>query len=710
MIADPQRAYRFSTDAHWARCLVTRADGNSGQGVRPMRPFATTAHLVASAGARAPAVASNGEVFWHDASGDRLFRLAPNDDVPESVHAPTAIARATRLLATRFGLWTIDAHAGRVQRFDIDALARLDEAVLPGWRAIDIAADAHDKLLVLAERDGVAHALRVGCAGHLVHDDIVFDDLRHARAFIYLRRSKRFVVLAGGEDPELAWFGEQGGRALARVQVATLHRCFVAHALGSDARDRVFVAGANAASTGGAASVVSFDGDATPLGRLPLDPRDAPPTGVAASRQALYVAGPRGVSRFASVDTVPDDAGDVQSQVVTPMLHSPDREDGRRWLRIEAIATLPRGTTLELAYAATSEPVIRQRLVAIANDTTLTAHQRMQRMFAEPGPWRARIVFHGDGSERQRLSAPLFDVGDAHAWASARLIAAPGAPMPVLHELAVLYPGHTLMSYLPSIYRREETVPDSFLRALVGVFEATSQDLDTRIAALGSHVDPRTAPAEWLDALARWFGLPWDDTLDLEHKRCILTQAHDLARTRGTRAGLETFLACLLPGTPRRFRVVDAVADHGVAMLGAGSDCEGSALPALLGGPPRWRAELGAGAVLGRMRLPCDNDDPHGWRIARTVRIDIAATAAERRAWSAWLPAAIDALVPLTARARVRWIALRTWRARQHDDALELQPAPSAHLGDDAITGVARLPARGVRIGATGADTGTRLI
>ena len=58
----------------------------------------------------------------------------------------------------------------------------------------------------------------------------------------------------------------------------------------------------------------------------------------------------------------------------------------------------------------------------------------------------------------------------------------------------------------------------------------------------------------------------------------------------------------------------------------------------------------------------------------------------------------------------MRWIDLRTWRARQHEDALVLEQAPDAHLGDDAITGVARLPAGGVRLGATGADTGTRLI
>ena len=65
---------------------------------------------------------------------------------------------------------------------------------------------------------------------------------------------------------------------------------------------------------------------------------------------------------------------------------------------------------------------------------------------------------------------------------SAALIASPGAGIPVLSELAVLYPGETLMENLPSIYQRVERQPDSFLRALVGVLESTTQTLDARIS------------------------------------------------------------------------------------------------------------------------------------------------------------------------------------------------------------------------------------
>ncbi|BCT91012.1 hypothetical protein LYSHEL_00360 [Lysobacter helvus] len=706
MSADPQRGYRFANAAQWGACLFAGIDAGALAAldtVQPFAPFATTAQRFPTQGAAALAVAATGETFWHDAATDTLYRLAPGDDTPELLRAPAAIVRATRLLATHWGLWSFGD--GAVQRFETDTLTRLAILDLDGWRAVDIA-EACNGLYILAEHDGHWHALHVDCAGR-IQQTVAFTDVTHAQAFVYLRTRKRFVLLTDDGDPQLRWYAEAGGNALVRKSVAGLGHCFRATALGSDGRDRACVAGVDRE---GAAHVFTFDGDGNALGDVQLDARDAPATGVAASRDALHVTGPRGLLRFAAVPSVPDDASEIQGQLITPMLHSPDREDGRRWLRIEATATLPRGATLELAYASTSDPAIRDRMVKLAADPTLTATQRTQRLLAELGLWHAPVAFHGEGNDTARFAAPLFTLRDPYLWVHLRLIAAPGAPsLPALQALSVLYPGHTLMEYLPSIYQREEANPDSFLRALVGVFETTTQGLDERIAALGSHVHPKTASPEWLDAIARWLGLPWDDTLALAQKRCIVAHAHALATTRGTRSGLQTFLACLMPETPRRFRIVDGIADFGFATVG-GAGCTGSALPAMLGGRPRWHTELDAGARLGRMRLPCagDNDDP--WQLAAGVRIDIAATAAERRAWSPWLPDAITALVPFTTRARVRWIDARALQGQRLDGALVLEGDPTPHLGDDAITGVARLPARGTRLGATGADIGTRLL
>jgi phage tail-like protein len=266
------------------------------------------------------------------------------------------------------------------------------------------------------------------------------------------------------------------------------------------------------------------------------------------------------------------------------------------------------------------------------------------------------------------------------------------------------------MDDLPALYRRGEEEPGNFLRALVGVLEASTNDLDQRISSLGSQVHPSTAAPPWLDFVARWLGVPWDDALSVDQKRAILRHAGDLARLRGTRAGLQTLLESLMPGTtPRRFQVTDTTADFGFAIIGDGV-FHGSTLPAMLGGRPPWNAELDSGAVLGAMRLPCPGQFDDGlWRLAGRVRVDVAATAGERKAWEPWLLRLITEMVPLTARVDLRWVSSHALRGNRLDNTLRLEAAPVAHLGTDAVTGLARLPERGNRLSAGGSDMGTRL-
>jgi phage tail-like protein len=265
------------------------------------------------------------------------------------------------------------------------------------------------------------------------------------------------------------------------------------------------------------------------------------------------------------------------------------------------------------------------------------------------------------------------------------------------------------MENLPSIYQREESRPDSFLRSLVGILEATTQGIDARIAAMGSLVHPASAPEPWLDFLARWLGLPWDDALSEEQKRAIVARAAELAKGRGTRAGLEALLDALIPGTPRRFRLIDATADFGFAIVGDAA-CAGGVLPAMLGGRTEWSAELSSRTVLGRMRLPCDGQRDDGtYHLAGRVRIDVAATAAERKSWTPWLHRLITEMLPLTARVTLRWVSAHALRSDRLDGSLTLESAPSPHLGTDAITGLARLPDRGARLSASGQGLGTRL-
>jgi phage tail-like protein len=300
------------------------------------------------------------------------------------------------------------------------------------------------------------------------------------------------------------------------------------------------------------------------------------------------------------------------------------------------------------------------------------------------------------------MAVPLHDVHDKYLWVAVSLTAGAGAKLPALSRLSVLYPGSTLMEHLPAIYQREEAHPGSFTRTLVGILETTTQDLDARIADMGRRIHPDHATAEWLDYLARWLGLPWDDALDETQKSCIVRRAPQIARGRGTRAGLEALLDCLVGGKPRRFRVVDGTVDYGLARIG-GPECDGAALPAILAGLPGSAAQLDVQATLGTMQLPCDDAPPDDAtsRFLGGIRVDVAATAHEVQRWQPWLARLVSEMLPVGTRASVRWTTAEGLRGNRLEDSLALDADSAARLGTDAITGVARLPPTGSTLPAS---------
>jgi phage tail-like protein len=704
-----QGGYRFATEAQWNACLFESADRDSvgaSTGLHPFAPYARPAKLHASDGAFAPVSTRAGEQLWRDGRG-HLLRLGPGDERPEIFTAPYAIAQATRIVANSGGLWVAGDAPATLHCYEEDTFTRRLVVEIPGARVVDLAGDGHDGLLALVEQGGEWRVVRLDCGGKIA-STVTLEGIIQAVALVYLRRFDRIVVLAGS-GPRLYWFMPTGGAALSSLATRGLRPCFEVTAIGSDTRGRIFVAGFDGPAFGGAPYVVFVDGYGDVVGDLPLQ---AQATGVAATRRTLLVTTQAGLYVFSTADSVPESASEIRAVVVTPMLLAPDREDARRWLRIEAAADLGPGATLELAYASTDDPEIRDRLAAIAADASLPASARARKIRAEADVWHAPVVFHGGaqaaGAEIP-FTAPLHDVHDRFVWVSVTLIAAPRAQLPVLTRLSVLYPGRTLMEHLPMIYQRAESEPGDFLRALVGVLESTTQNLDERIAMMGSHVHPATAAPEWLDFIARWLGLPWDDGLDPAQKRCIVLHAAAIARGRGTRAGLEAFLECLVPGTPRRFRVSDAAADLGFAVAG-GDTCKGSALPAVLGGLPITATALNAKAVIGYMRLPCAGQVEDGaWQIAGRIRIEVAASAAERARWAPWLRTLLTQMAPLTTRVDLRWVTAGALRGDQLDSTLTLEAAPTAHVGNDAVMGIARLPERGTTLSASGPDSGTRL-
>ena len=670
-----RRSYLFKTVAQWRACRFDRVDREvfeADGSVAPPAPYEQSATLYPSPGAYAPAVTREGEILWRDGEG-RVHQLTACSEEPEVDAAPRAIALANRIVPAE-SWWVTGESPDTLESYDEESLSRLASIDL-GTRVIDIASDGEGSMFALVEMDRLVQVLRIDCSGR-VADNIALEGIEHAKGFVFLPASSRFVVWSE-TCPRLTWFAIAGGAALKSVVIGALRPCFAATALGTG-RGRVFLAGNDGAGFGGKPFVLIFDADGESLGEIAIDALDSPITGVAGMQGGVLVTWPRGLLRHALASVVPDGTPEVRCSIVTPRLHSPDREDARRWLRVDATVHLPEGSSIEISHATTA------------------------------GAWSAPVRFHGAKSGPTSFSAPLFDVHESHLWVRITLSATAGGALPSLSELAVRYPGQSLMQNLPAIYRRAEAHPGNFLRGLVGVLESTTQGIDARIGSIASHVHPDTAAGPWIDFVARWLGLPWDDALGDEQKRRLIAAAPQLARERGTRGGLETLIRCLLPGTAR-YRIVDATADFGFAKVGGGA-CRGSALPAMLGGYTATHTALDETAVLGYMRLPCPGLIDDGVRnLAGSVRVEIAASRVERRQLEAWLPSLLEAMVPLTARLEFRWVGPHALRSDRLDGSLVLHGVPATHLGSDAITGVARLPDLGTRITSTGADIGTRL-
>lgn len=113
--------------------------------------------------------------------------------------------------------------------------------------------------------------------------------------------------------------------------------------------------------------------------------------------------------------------------------------------------------------------------------------------------------------------------------------ARPGAPRVVTRR-------EGLRAGLPLIYRQED-----FSMRFVGAFERVLDPVVALLDSLPDHVRPALAPADLLDLLGAWLGAPLDESQPLAERREVVRRAADVARVRGTAAGLALALRLAFP-------------------------------------------------------------------------------------------------------------------------------------------------------------------
>ena len=92
---------------------------------------------------------------------------------------------------------------------------------------------------------------------------------------------------------------------------------------------------------------------------------------------------------------------------------------------------------------------------------------------------------------------------------------------------------HPLGAYLPALYQEDE-----FAQRWTSGLDVVLAPIFHSMDNIEAYLDPRLAPADFLDWLASWMGLVADETWPVERRRAFVSQAGALYRMRGTTRGL----------------------------------------------------------------------------------------------------------------------------------------------------------------------------
>jgi phage tail-like protein len=139
---------------------------------------------------------------------------------------------------------------------------------------------------------------------------------------------------------------------------------------------------------------------------------------------------------------------------------------------------------------------------------------------------------------------------------------------------------HSIGQYLPGLYQ-----DDNFAQRLTEALDSALAPVFSTLDNFETYLDPRLAPADFVEWLGSWMGLLLDETLPLARKREFVTRAWQLFRIRGTRLGLQ--------------RVVETITGGNVVIVDTGGTASATAVGTAFPGSPNF-------SVLVRIRV----DDP----------------------------------------------------------------------------------------------------
>jgi phage tail-like protein len=102
---------------------------------------------------------------------------------------------------------------------------------------------------------------------------------------------------------------------------------------------------------------------------------------------------------------------------------------------------------------------------------------------------------------------------------------------------------HPMGLLLPALYQ-----DDGMAQRLVGALDNVLAPVFCTLDGLECYVDPRMAPADFVEWLAGWVGVVFDEAWPLERRREIAARAVALHRRRGTAVGIRDAVRLVVEG------------------------------------------------------------------------------------------------------------------------------------------------------------------
>ena len=195
---------------------------------------------------------------------------------------------------------------------------------------------------------------------------------------------------------------------------------------------------------------------------------------------------------------------------------------------LDSGSTLPGSQALPgMTYKAGTYELTWESSGEIPGGVTLEFYSQIQ-----VGPLREQITLEScTHLEAQVEGAAPFS---AEAWAN-----------------VLVRPKSEYLSFLPAIYDEDELMGRFLL-----IFESMWRPTNVQIDELPLYIDPQLTPPDFLPWLASWLNLVLDERWPEKRRRTLLRRAAKLFRQRGTRQGLQNYLALFI-GQPQSVRIVE---------------------------------------------------------------------------------------------------------------------------------------------------------